>query len=149
MHCTTKQSRIVTMGKEEDLTEQLRMRADYSVNVVRALEEYKQLGDNMFYLDRCNFHFGFDVAKFHEREDRQRLRDVFATIEDHMETYELCRDEVNDAILQMKKYPKRNVNDFARSLYVNILRGQGYSAAYQEEMVSAWKQLSVAPLNSL
>ena len=131
------------MGKEEDLTEQLVMRADYSVNVLRALEAYKQLGDNMFYLDMCNFLY-FDIAKFNERKDRQRLRGVITSIEDHIETYDQLRHQVNGAILEIKRDPEEDVNLFAHNLYVNILRGEGFSAAYEKDMRSAWEQLSVA-----
>ena len=125
MHFTTKEPRIVIMGYEEDVTDQLDMRADYSVNVLSFWKMYQELGEKKFYLDLCDF-LCLNIASFRESKDRKRLRGVIVSIEHHIETYSQRRDQVNGAICEIDRHPERDINSFARNLYVNILRGKRF-----------------------
>jgi len=141
LHFTTKESRIVIMGYE-DFTAKLDIQANNSVFVLHVLKRYKKLGDERFSLDLHNF-LRLDKGSFDDPEEQEWLESIIDDIRDEMQEYRQCRDQVNDAIDEIEsQHPSRGVNPFARNLYVNVLRGNGFFKRYEEDVHCALHDLS-------
>ena len=130
------------MDSYEIYTAKLYKRANNSVNVLRVLKRYKELGEVKFSRDLHRF-LRLDKDSFHDKELQDRLRNIIRDIRHDIGEYNQCKDQVHDAIHEIESnHPSQGVNPFARNLYVNVLRGKGFIDAYKEDVHWAWEELS-------
>ena len=130
------------MNSYEKYTAELDIRANNSVNVLRVLKKYRELGEVDFSRDLNSF-LRLPKDSFHDKEDQDRLRNIIVDIRHDRQEYDECKEQVNDAIHEIESnHPSRGVNHFARNLYVNVLRGDGFFERYEEDVHYALEELS-------
>ena len=100
--------------------------------VLYVLKKYQEMGDVSFRRDLRSF-LAFTPNLFDD-EDRERLTNIIEDIRRDQESYNQIKPEIVDAITQMECYIGEPPNAFARSLYVNTLRGDGFFSRYEEDV---------------
>jgi DNA-dependent RNA polymerase auxiliary subunit epsilon len=122
-------------------TMELTREANDHTYVLDVLKRYQSMGDHEFARDLGLFLI-FPLSAF-DSDDQIRLTDIIADIRDDQECYDRVRLQVNNAIFQMETYDRMPVNEFARSLYVNTLRGTGFFERYDEDVHYALQDFNI------
>ena len=105
------------------------------------LKTYQEMGDRSFHKDLRSF-LKFPQDAFDDA-DRGRLINIIEDIRNDQESYNQIRHEIVNSIREIESNARMPVNAFARSLYVNELRGKGFFERYVEDVHYALEELTI------
>jgi len=126
----------------------LQKEANSSEEVLCVLKRYQELGEETFSKDLHKF-LRLDINFFIDKEDREMLMKVMKTIRLDIMRYKERRDQVDGAIREMESHPERQVNPFARNMYVKTLGGHYWVDNYNEEVYYVLQKLSAPDVNGV
>jgi hypothetical protein len=133
-NASQKISVVMQRSSFDSYTATLEKQSTNRARVLNILIQYKQMGESVFRNDLSSFLAFTSYSYLFDDEDRERLSTIIQDIRNDQVSYDQIRPFLHHAIIEMERYPAKQPNEFARSLYVNTLRGIGFFERYHEDV---------------